>query len=288
MDTVARNLGLDRAAVRRTNFVRKDQFPYETGGRLPTGVTIQYDSGDYAACLDMVMKSSAYTDFEAKRAQAAQSGRWIGMGIASYNEDTGLPPYEGATVKVLPSGRISVELGSCSQGQGLETIAAQIAADQFDVDPQDVIVKTGDTAITAIALSTVGSRVASTAGPSVHLAASQVRAKAIRLAAQQLEAAEQDLEITRGAVNIMGVTDRKVTLGELAKRLVSNVNLPLPSGFSPGLEATAYHTPLRPVYANGSKKQMATRSSEICSEIVRLIESLLYSTKYWIAHDPLN
>ena len=276
MDTVARNLGLDRAAVRRANFVRKDQFPYETGGRLPTGVTIQYDSGDYAACLDMVLKSSAYAEFEAKRSQAAQSGRWIGLGIASYNEDTGLPPYEGATVKVLPSGRISVELGSCSQGQGLETIAAQIAADQFDVDPQDIIVKTGDTAISAIALSTVGSRVASTAGPSVHLAAIQVREKAIRLAAQQLEAAEQDLEITRGAVNIKGVTDRKVTLGELTKRLVSNVNVPLPGGFTPGLEATAYHSPQRPVYANGSN--VAEVEVDIETGVVTLLD-------YRVAHD---
>ncbi len=276
MDTVARNLGLDRAAVRRTNFVRKDQFPYETGGRLPTGVTIQYDSGDYAACLDMVTKSSGYAKFEAKRAEAARSGRWIGLGIASYNEDTGLPPYEGATVKVLPSGRIAVELGSCSQGQGLETIVAQIAADQFDVDPQDVIVKTGDTAFTAIALSTVGSRVASTAGPSVHLAATQVREKAIRLAALQLEAAEQDLEITRGAVNIKGVADRKVTLGELAKRLVSNVNVALPNGFTPGLEATAYHTPARPVYANGSN--VAEVEVDIETGAVTLLD-------YRVAHD---
>jgi carbon-monoxide dehydrogenase large subunit len=276
MDTVARNLKLDRAEVRRTNFVRKDQFPYETGAKLPTGVTIQYDSGDYAGCLDMAMKAANYSGFEAKRAQAAKAGRWIGLGIASYNEDTGLPPYEGATVKVLPSGRVAVELGSCSQGQGLETIAAQIAADQFDVDPQDVIVKTGDTAISALALSTVGSRVASTAGPSVHLAALQVREKAIRLAAQQLEAAEQDLEITRGAVNIKGVPDRKVMLGDLAKRLVSGVNVPLPAGFTPGLEATAYHTTQRPVYANGTN--FAEVEVDVETGAVRLLD-------YHVAHD---
>ena len=276
MDTVARNLKLDQAEVRRTNFVRKDQFPYETGARLPTGVTIQYDSGDYAGCLDMVMKTSGYAAFETKRAQAAKAGRWIGLGIASYNEDTGLPPYEGATVKVLPSGRISVELGSCSQGQGLETIAAQIAADQFDVDPQDVIVKTGDTAISAMALSTVGSRVAATAGPSVHLAATQVREKAIRLAAQQLEVAEQDLEITRGAVHIQGVPDLRLTLGDLAKRLVSGVMVPLPKGFTPGLEATAYHISERPVYANG------TNIAEVEVDIETGAVTLL---NYWVAHD---
>ena len=276
MDTVARNLKLDRAAVRRANFVRKDQFPYETGARLPNGVTIQYDSGDYAGCLDMVMKTAGYAAFERRRAQAAKQGRWIGLGIASYNEDTGLPPYEGATVKVLPSGRICVELGSCSQGQGLETIAAQIAADQFDVDPQDVIVKTGDTASPALALSTVGSRVASTAGPSVHLAAVQVREKAIRLAAQQLEAAEQDLNITRGAVHIQGVPDRKVALGDLAKRLVSGVMVPLPPGFTPGLEATAYHISERPVYANGTN--IAEVEVDVETGAVTLLD-------YWVAHD---
>jgi carbon-monoxide dehydrogenase large subunit len=276
MDTVARELGLDRAAVRRTNFVRKDQFPYDTGAKLPTGVTIQYDSGDYAGCLDRVLTSSGYAAFEQKRAAAAKEGRWIGLGLASYNEDTGLPPYEGATVKVLPSGRIAVELGSTSQGQGLETIAAQIAADQFDVDPHDVLVKTGDTAGSALALSTVGSRVASTAGPSVHLAAVQVREKAIRLAAQQLEAAEADLDITKGAVHIKGVLDRKILLGDLAKRLVSGVNVPLPAGFTPGLEATAYHTTQRPVYADGSN--VAEVEVDVETGAVKLLN-------YWVAHD---
>ncbi|MFM9886930.1 MAG: xanthine dehydrogenase family protein molybdopterin-binding subunit [Burkholderiales bacterium] len=276
MDTIARNLQLDRAAVRRTNFVRKDQMPYETGGKLPSGVAIQYDSGDYHRCLDMVMQTADFAGFEARRAQAAKGNRWIGLGIASYNEDTGLPPYEGATVKVLPSGRIVVELGSCAQGQGLETIAAQIAADQFDVDPASVIVKTGDTALSALALSTVGSRVTATAGPSIHLAARDVREKAIKLAALQLEAAEQDLDITRGAVHIKGVPDKKIALADLSKRLLSGVNAPLPKGFAPGLEATAYHTTERPVYANGSN--IAEVEVDIGTGEVKLLD-------YWVAHD---
>lgn len=110
MDTIARNLKLDRAMVRRANFVRHEQMPYQTGGRLPSGLAIQYDSGDYHRCLDMVMRTADYAGFEARRAMAAKAGRWIGLGVASYNEDIGLPPYEGATVKVLPSGRIVVEV----------------------------------------------------------------------------------------------------------------------------------------------------------------------------------
>src|SRR5574341_79696 len=128
--------------------------------------------------------------------------------IPSVSHSSRNPARASASV----SGRARLHLA----GAGAETIAAQIAADQFDVDPHDVIVKTGDTAGSPLALSTVGSRVASTAGPSVHLAAVQVREKAIRLAAQQLEAAEQDLDITKGAVHIKGVLDRKILLGDLA------------------------------------------------------------------------
>ncbi len=276
LDTVARNLKIDRAVVRRANFVRTEQMPYQTGGKLPSGLMIQYDSGDYDKCLEMVMRAADYHGFEARRSHAAKGGRWLGMGLASYNEDTGLPPYEGATVKVLPSGRIAVELGSCAQGQGLETIAAQIAADQFDVDPASVIVKTGDTALPALALSTVGSRVTATAGPSIHMAAREVRDKAIKLAAVQLEAAEQDLEITRGAVHIKGIPDKKIALADLAKRLLAMVNMPLPKGFTPGLEATAYHTTERAVYANGSN--VAEVEVDVDTGEVKL-------RNYWVAHD---
>ncbi len=276
MDCVARNLELDRTVVRRINFIRADQFPYATGGKLPTGVTIEYDSGDYHACLEMALKACDYAGFEARRAQAKREGRWLGLGIASYNEDTGLPPYEGASVRVQPNGKILVQLGACSQGQGLATIAAQIAADQLGVAPDQIIVESGDTAGPAMGLATVGSRVAATAGPSVHLAATQVREKAIRLASTLLEVAEHDLEITDGAVHIKGVRDKKIGLGDLARRLVSGIMVPLPEGFSPGLEATAYHTTQRPVYANGSNAAEVEVDIETGQVTLR---------NYWVAHD---
>lgn len=276
MDCIARKLGLDRVAVRLVNFIRKDQFPYETGARMGDGIPVVYDSGDYAGCLEMVMKSAGYSSFETKRAAAAQQGRRIGLGIASYNEDTGAPPYEGATVRVLPSGRIYAELGTSSQGQGLETVIAQVVADQFGVEPKDVIVKTGDTATTAMALSTVGSRATSTAGPSALLAAMQVREKAIRLAAHRLEVAEHDLDITDGEVHVLGVRERAVPLGDLAKQLHSNITFALPPGFTPGLEATSYFTSQRPVYANGSV--MAEVEVDVQTGEIRLLD-------YWVAHD---
>jgi carbon-monoxide dehydrogenase large subunit len=276
IDTIARELNLDRAEVRRTNFVRKDQFPYETGAKLPSGVSIQYDSGDYHKTLEMALQASKAEEFEVRRKKAAQTGKWLGLGIASYNEDSGLPPYEGATVKILPTGRVLVEVGSCAQGQGLETIVAQIAADYFGVQTHDVLVRTGDTDFAALALSTVGSRVAATVGPSVHLAAQQVREKALKLAAKDFEASVNDLEIVEGRVGIKGVPGKSVGLGDLSRRLVANVNLPVPSGFSPGLEATAYHTTERPVYANGTNA--CEVEVDIESGEVRLLN-------YWVAHD---
>jgi len=276
MDSVARNLGLDRTTVRRRNYVQKHQFPYPTGAKLPNGIAVQYDSGDYEKCLEMVLEACDYTNFETRRAEAARHGKWRGLGVVSYNEDCGLPPYEGATVKVLPSGKLCVELGSCAQGQGLETIAAQIAADQFGLTVNDVVVKLGDTNSPALALSTVGSRVAATAGPSIHLAALQVREKALKVAASQFEVSEKDLYIDAGIVFVKGLPDRNVSLGELSKRLHASVGVLLPMGFTPGLEATAYHTPERAVYSNGSNA--VELEVDIETGEVRLMN-------YWVAHD---
>ena len=276
MDSVARNLGLDRTAVRRRNYVQKHQFPYPTGAKMPNGITVQYDSGDYERCLEMVLEACDYANFETRRAAAVGRGKWRGLGVVSYNEDCGLPPYEGASVKILPSGKVCVELGSCSQGQGLETIAAQIAADQFGLTAHDVVVKLGDTNSPALALSTVGSRVAATAGPSIHLAAQQVREKALKLAASQFEASEKDLEMDAGFVFVKGVPEMKVSLGDLSKRLHASVMVPLPKGFTPGLEATAYHTSERPVYANGSNA--VELEVDIETGEVHLLN-------YWVAHD---
>ncbi|HET7197680.1 MAG TPA: xanthine dehydrogenase family protein molybdopterin-binding subunit, partial [Burkholderiales bacterium] len=246
MDCVARNLKLDRAEVRRRNLIRKDQMPYSTGGKLPTGKPVMFDSGDYPGTLERVLRNSNYPE------KRAQSGRLVGIGMSCYNEDTGLAPFEGATVRVFPSGKVVVTSGAGAQGQGVRTILAQIAAEQLGVPPADVAIEFGDTAAFPMGMSTVGSRTTVTAGSSVHLAALEVRDKAIRLAAEALECASADLELAEGAVRIKGVPDKRVPLGELARRLAGQVNVPTPAGFSPGLEATAYHAVERPVYANGA------------------------------------
>jgi carbon-monoxide dehydrogenase large subunit len=276
IDCVARNLKLDRAEVRRRNLIRKEQMPYATGGKLPNGKPVMLDSGDYHAVLEMVLRNSKYQDLEARRAEAGRRGRLLGFGLSCYNEDTGLAPFEGANVRVFPSGKVVVTSGAGAQGQGVRTILAQVAAEQLGVRPEDVLVEIGDTALFPMGMSTVGSRTTVTAGSSVHLAAVEVRDKAIRLAAEALECAPADLEIESGAVRIKGVPDRKVPLGELARRLAGQVNVPSPAGFSPGLEATAYHAVERPVYANGANAAVV----EIDAETGRV-----EVVDYFVAHD---
>ena len=276
MDCVARNLKLDRAEVRRRNLIRKEQMPYSTGGKMPNGKPVMFDSGDYPGVLEMVLRNANFPQWRELQEKARQNAKLLGFGISCYNEDTGLAPFEGANVRVLPSGKVVVTSGAGAQGQGVRTILAQVAAEQLGVQPQDVRVEIGDTALFPMGMSTVGSRTTVTAGSSVHLAACEVRDKALRLAAEALECAAADLEIADGAVRIKGVPERNVPLGELARRLAGQVNVPSPAGFSPGLEATAYHAVERPVYANGANVAVV----EIDPETGR-VEVL----DYFVAHD---
>jgi carbon-monoxide dehydrogenase large subunit len=250
-DRVARELGLDPAEVRRRSFVRTEQFPYSTGASARDGSPITYDSGDYHGCLEAVL-DRAGRDFKARQQQARSQGRYIGRGIASYVEDTGLAPFEGATIRVEPNGRVVIQTGAASQGQGHATTFAQIAADILGVDIAQITVETADTASFPLGIGTIASRIAVTAGSSVHLAATAVRSKAIKVASEMLEAAEQDLVLEDGAVRVAGVPDMKVTLGAIAAKLNGMSGIPMLPGVEPGLAATSYHEARRSVFANGT------------------------------------
>ena len=276
-DLVAQGLGLDCAEVRRRNFVRSEQMPYQTGMKYRDGSAISYDSGDYAACLETALKLADYGEFASRQQAARAEGRYLGIGIASYIEDTGVGPYEGATVRVQRTGKVVLETGAASQGQGHTTVLAQICADQLGVRIEDITVKAADTGQFPMGIGTIGSRVAVTAGSSVYQAAGEVHEKALRLAADILEVQPQDLEIENGEVRVLGVADMKVTLGELAQRLISSPGVPLPAAFSAGLEATAY-------FASGSKMPYAngTNVAEVEVDIGTGEVKLL---RYSVAHD---
>lgn len=252
-DVVARRLSLPREGVRRRSFVRTDQMPYVTGGRMRNGAPVVYDSGDYARALDLVLEKIDAAGFPRRRAKAAARDRLLGLGIASCVEDTGLGPFEGASVRVTPAGKVVVATGAASQGQGHATTLAQIAADILGVDPVEVTVKAADSAVFPLGISTIASRIAVTAGSSVDIAARKVRAKAVKVAARMLEVAEQDLEIEGGMVRVVGVPGMGVTLATIARTLSGAAGVPLPAGIEPDLAATGYFEASQLAFAYGSQ-----------------------------------
>jgi carbon-monoxide dehydrogenase large subunit len=276
IERVARELKIDPAELRRRNFVPKDAFPYAPGPKGRDGQPLQYDSGDYEACLDRALELADYRGFAQRREAAAREGRSRGIGVASYVEDTGVAPFEGATVRVLPSGRAVVVTGAASQGQGLKTVLAQIAADQLGLTPEQIEVRTADTGEFPLGVGTIASRVAVTAGSSTHLAATELRAKVLKLAAHRLEAAEADLELEGGVARVKGVPEMKVGLGELAASMSGAVGVPTPLGLAPGLEATSYHNVTRSTYAAG------TNVAEVEVDAETGAVTLL---RYSVAHD---
>lgn len=274
-DRVARELKIDRAEVRRRSFVRPDQFPYETGMKARDGSPISYDSGSYHACLDRVMEKIG-ADFAARQQAARAEGRYLGLGVAAYVEDTGLAPFEGVSIRVLPSGDVVLRTGAASQGQGHATVLAQICAEGLGVRIERIKVESADTGKFPLGIATVASRVAVTAGSSAQLATERVRAKALKVAADMLEAAEQDLVIDDGIVHVAGVPEMKVTLGEIARRLAGAPGQPMPAGVEPDLAATAYFEARRTPFANG------TNAAEVEVDIETGEVKIL---RYLVVHD---
>ncbi|HJS62753.1 MAG TPA: xanthine dehydrogenase family protein molybdopterin-binding subunit [Pseudolabrys sp.] len=274
-DLVARKLQIDPAEVRRRSFVRKDQFPYQTGMKARDGSPVSYDSGDYHACLEAVL-DRAGRDFRERQERARDNGIYIGRGIASYTEDTGLAPFEGATVRVEPSGRVVIQTGAASQGQGHSTTFAQICADIVGVSIDDIRVVSADTAAFPLGIGAIASRTAVTAGSSVFQAATAVRRKAIKVASEMLEAAEHDLEVADGKVHVVGAPGLSVSLGQIAARLDGMSGIPMLPGVEPGLTATAYYEARKTTFANGT--HLAEVEVDIETGRTRI-------TRYVVAHD---
>ncbi|MEA2758374.1 MAG: aerobic carbon-monoxide dehydrogenase large subunit [Methylobacteriaceae bacterium] len=275
-DRIARHLNLAREDVRRRSFITADQMPYTTGMKARDGSPISYDSGDYTRALDLALDKIDAAGFPARRAAAAARGKLLGLGIASCVEDTGLAPFEGATVRITPAGKVVIATGAASQGQGHRTVLAQIAADALSVDIADIAVDAGDTGKFPLGISTIASRIAVTAGSSVELAARKVRNKALKAASFILEAAENDLEIESGVVRVVGVPGMQVSLGEIARALSGSAGLLLPGHLEPDLAATAYFESNALTFAYGSNT---------CEVEIDPATGDARLTRYVVAHD---
>jgi len=257
MSKAARELGMDQAEIRRRNFIQPEQFPYQTP------VAVEYDTGDYEASLNAAMELADYTGFEQRRAEAAARGKLRGIGVSSYIEACGIAPsnlvgalgaraglYEAATVRVNPTGSVSVFTGSHSHGQGHETTFAQVVADRLGIPGDSVEIVHGDTDKVPFGMGTYGSRSLAVGGSAIVSALNKVIEKGRKIAAHLLEASEGDIEFIDGAYRVKG-TDKQKTFGEIALTAYVPHNYPL-EDMEPGLEETAFYDPKNFTYPAGT------------------------------------
>lgn len=274
VDIGARRLGLDPAEVRRRNLIRPEEMPYRPGLKYKDGVPIAYDPGDFPAAFERGLAMLDYDEWR-RRQKTRQGSQRLGVGLACYAQGTGLGPFEGATVRVDPSGKVYVFIGVTAQGQGHGTTLAQIAAAELGVPLDDVQIVTGDTKLFPFGMGTGGSRVTANAGPAVARTAREVRQRASRVAAELLECAPEDIRVENGRVHVAGSPDRFVTLGRVAQAAVRSKAL---RGVGePGLNACTYFYPDTVTWAFGM--QAAVVEVDVETFAVRLL-------KYVVVHDP--
>jgi len=276
LDRAARELALDPAEIRRRNLIAKSQMPYRVGLTFRDGKPVVYDSGDYPACLEKVLALSRYGEFPRRQKEAREQGRYIGIGIGSYVEGTGLGPFEGVTVRVLENGKVDVRSGAAPQGQGHATMFRQIVSDELGVAMDDIVVTLGDTSAIAMGVGTFASRITANAGPSALIASEHVRKQILKLAARALDAKEGDLVLAGGRVELTTGNRRSIGFGELAKLAQGYPGYSFAPGDVPGLEHTAYFTPPQAAYCNGT--HVAEVEVDIATGHVRILN-------YSVAHD---
>ena len=248
VQVAADELGIDAAEIRRRNFIQPDEFPYQTP------VALVYDTGNYEASMGKALAASDYDGFAGRKEASRRAGKLRGIGIASYIEACGIAPsniagalgaraglYEAATIRVNPTGSVSVLTGSHSHGQGHETTFAQVVSDKLGIDFDSVDVVHGDTDKIPFGMGTYGSRSIAVGGAAIVKAIDKIVAKGKKIAAHLLETSESDIEFENGQFVVPG-TDKAKAFGEIAMAAYVPHNYPLEE-LEPGLEETAFYDP---------------------------------------------
>lgn len=254
IDMYARQIGMDPLEVRRKNYWKKEQFP------ATLGCGFALDSGDYHASVDALTAKADYAGLRAMQEKARAEGRYIGIGVSSYVEVCGFGPailadigfswaayglpssFNGSgLVRVNPDGTAIVIIGTGPSGQGHETTWAQIVGDGLGIPVEKIVVRHGDTADSPMGIGTFGSRSIAVDGTATFEATKKVRAKAAKLAAHLLEAAEADIVFADGGAHVAGSPDKRVDWSELAKAAYQAHKGP--EGWESGLEAETIWSP---------------------------------------------
>ena len=261
VETAAREIGMDPAEFRLKNFI-----PPFDGVKQPgyqTQVALQYDSGNYEGALKKALKNANYEKLKKERDKARSDGKLMGIGFSTYVEACGIAPsavvgslgarvglYDAASIRVHPTGKVSIYTGAHSHGQGHETTFSQIVADSFGIGMEDVHVVHGDTEIVPFGMGTYGSRSLAVCGSAIMKSVDKVKEKGARIAASQLECSPDDLEFVSGSWTVKG-TDKSVGFGEVALKAYVPHN-PYPENEEPGLDFASFYDPANFVYPFGA------------------------------------
>jgi carbon-monoxide dehydrogenase large subunit len=240
VDILAAELKMDPAEIRLKNFIQKEDFPF------PTATGLTYDTGDYSLPLKKALGMAGYEELRAEQAEKRKKGELMGIGISTYGEICAFGPspataaggWESATVKIDPSGKVTVMTGASPHGQGEETTFAQIAADELGVDIDDILVLHGDTAIVQYGIGTFGSRGTAVGGTAVYFALQDLKAKIKKFGAMLL--GSDDVTFSGGQV-ICNKTGASKTIQEIAGATYRALTLPVNT--EPGLFATHFWEP---------------------------------------------
>jgi aerobic carbon-monoxide dehydrogenase large subunit len=233
LDRAARQLGIDPVELRRRNLLELAEMPYDAGIPYRDGGKLVLDAGDVAGGLDLAVKEGDYQAWRRRQAELREAGRYLGIGVATYVEGTGIGPAELAEVTVEPSGKVRIAVALPSQGQGHATTLAQICADELSVRLDDVRLVQGDTAAMATGGGTIASRTAVVVGNAVGDASRNLREALLRAGAEALEASPEDLELRDGRVRVRGAPSRSLTLAEVAAGAGDGTGLAANGGFTP-------------------------------------------------------
>ncbi len=243
VDIAAQRLKIDPVEIRRKNFPKSSEFPFQTSG----GVV--YDSANYEKALDRALEMADYKGLRQKQAEFRKKGKLMGIGLSSYVEICAMGPstampaggWESGTVRIEPTGKVTVLTGASPHGQGQETTFAQIAADEFGISMEDVVVIHGDTARIPYGIGTFGSRASAVGGTAMYLAVQDLKEKMKKIAAHLLETAPDAIDFDEGKIGVKG--DRARSLNFIDVVSAAYMARRLPAGVEPGLEATRFFEP---------------------------------------------